>query len=99
MSVYPMLVQNDVTDIANSGGGNTDNLSMDHSGSPLRWMAYEGVMQGLRMRPFNGQWSLEKLIDVNESLTGLWHILEYLPIMRLSYTDSNSLTRWCVAPS
>lgn len=65
---------------------------MDHSGPPLRWMAYEAISQGIRLNPFRGEWSLEKLIDVNESLRGPWHIFEWLPIKRLSYKDSSSIT-------
>ena len=69
-----------------------DNLSMDHSGPPLRWMSYEATSAGLRLKPFRGRWKLEKLIEVNESLTGLWHTFEWLPFKRLSYKGAADVT-------
>lgn len=76
-----------------SGGGNTENLQMNHSGPPLRWMAYEATSAGLALKKFKGEWNLRKAIDVHESLDGwFWRLLEHLPIPRLSYTNTDGIT-------
>ncbi|TFY54789.1 hypothetical protein EVG20_g9565 [Dentipellis fragilis] len=75
------------------GGGNVNNLYLDHSGPPLRWMSYEATKVGLHMLPFRGEWSLDNMVDVHESLTWVWRPLELLPFTRLSYKRETSLTR------
>ncbi|KAA1470021.1 hypothetical protein DENSPDRAFT_774557 [Dentipellis sp. KUC8613] len=62
-------------------------------GPPLRWMSYEATKVGLQMLPFRGEWSLDNMVDVHESLTWVWRPLELLPFTRLSYKRETSLTR------
>ncbi|KAL4252532.1 hypothetical protein AB1N83_013708 [Pleurotus pulmonarius] len=64
------------------GGGSTDNSNLDSFGPALRWMTYEAMEHGLRMRPFSGEWLNP---EPQTSLKGLWYILELLPIRRPSY--------------
>ena len=78
------------TDNVFSGGGNKNNLELNQFGPSLRWMTYEAIRYGLKMTPYEGQWSAIKL---EESLSGIWKILEYLPLCRLSYKDAESTTR------
>lgn len=65
---------------------------MDHSGPPLRWMAYEAVSARLIMWRFRGKWNGNKPINVNESLKGFWRVFETLPIKRLTYEDADGVT-------
>jgi hypothetical protein len=73
-----------------SGGGNVANEDLDKFGPALRWMTYEALSKGLKMTPFNKEWEVPK---ANESLTGIWNALEYLPFRRLSYEDQESTTK------
>ncbi|KAF9543673.1 WD40 repeat-like protein [Agrocybe pediades] len=67
------------------GGGNVQNKGMDRSRPPLRWMVHEAGALGLRMKPFTRELSSEEHIEVKESLTGLWTVLEWLPFRRLTF--------------
>ncbi|KAF4618227.1 hypothetical protein D9613_011599 [Agrocybe pediades] len=67
------------------GGGNVQNKGMDRSRPPLRWMVHEAGALGLRMKPFTRELSSEEHIQVKESLTGLWTLLEWLPFRRLTF--------------
>ncbi|KAF4618332.1 hypothetical protein D9613_011583 [Agrocybe pediades] len=67
------------------GGGNVQNVGMDKSGPPLRWMVHEADALGLRMKPFSRELSSNEHIEVIESLTGLWKVLEWLPFRRLTF--------------
>jgi hypothetical protein len=73
-----------------SGGGNIDNIELDKFGPALRWMTYEAINNGLRMKPFEKQWSEYKS---SESLTLGWKMLEILPLGRLTYKSEESVTR------
>jgi hypothetical protein len=53
-------------------------------------MSFEAVSCGLRLRPTKVEWNLDHLQDVKESLTGVWHIFEWMPFKRLSYQDESS---------
>ncbi|KAF4618199.1 hypothetical protein D9613_011530 [Agrocybe pediades] len=68
------------------GGGNTLNPSLDRTRPPLRWMVYEAGPLGLRTSSFERELDDEEMVDVKESLTGVWWPFEYLPLRRLTYT-------------
>ncbi|KAH9485828.1 hypothetical protein JR316_0002743 [Psilocybe cubensis] len=72
------------------GGGNDDNPENDQFGPSLRWMTYEAILWGLRMKPFHKEWVPPKS---RSSMTLVWTILEGLPISHLSYRDASSVTR------
>jgi hypothetical protein len=76
-----------------SGGGNIDNIELDKFGPALRWMTYEAISNGLRMKTFDKQWGEYKS---SESLTLGWKILEILPLSRLTYKAEESVTHRCV---
>ena len=75
--------------VLNSGGGNTLNEDLKNFGPALRWMTYEAIMYGLRIKAYEGVWEPPQL---TESLKGLWNLLELLPFPCLSYEDAHSLT-------
>lgn len=56
-------------------------------------MSYEAVQAGLMMSSFDGSkfegWDTFK---VNRSMTGMWWMLEILPLRRLSYRDDKRST-------
>ncbi|KAF9559144.1 WD40 repeat-like protein [Agrocybe pediades] len=72
------------------GGGNVQNMGMDRSRPPLRWMVHEAGALGLRMKPFMRELSSDEHIEIKESLTGLWKILEWLPFRRMTFTGENA---------
>jgi hypothetical protein len=74
-----------------SGGGNIRNLDLNRFGPALRWMSYEAISNGLRMHPFSKKWERPKR---NESLTGFWKVLEYMPFGRLTYESEEATTSW-----
>lgn len=76
------------------GGGNVLNSDMDSRKTPLRWMVYEAVAAGLRMDVFDG-WTkeTEDVIEVHESLTCIWWILELPCIKYLSYKGKQNTRR------
>jgi len=53
-------------------------------------MSFEAVSCGLRLRPTKVEWNLDDLQVVEESLTGVWHIFEWMPFKWLSYQDESS---------
>jgi hypothetical protein len=53
-------------------------------------MSFEAVSCGLRLRPTKVEWNLDHLQDVKESLTGVWHMFEWMPFKRLSYQNESS---------
>lgn len=67
------------------GGGNVQNVGMDRSRPPLRWMVSEAVALGLRTAEFERELTPDQQIEFQESLTGIWHLLEYWPIPRLTF--------------
>ncbi|KAJ7824970.1 hypothetical protein B0H14DRAFT_2369257, partial [Mycena olivaceomarginata] len=68
-------------------GVHSDILNL--SSVPLLWMENVAQAAGLRLESCidGGSWNLDKLQQrpVNESLTGGWKLLEYLPLTRLSF--------------
>jgi hypothetical protein len=55
-------------------------------------MSYETISAGLRLNASNVDWKWDQLDQVNESLTFIWRLLEYLPVKRLTYRDADSHT-------
>jgi len=49
-------------------------------------MVFEAAPLGLITAQFNRDLLDEELVDVKESLTGLWRLFEYLPFRRLTYS-------------
>ncbi|KAH9485829.1 hypothetical protein JR316_0002744 [Psilocybe cubensis] len=72
------------------GGGNVKNLKLNQFGPSLRWMTYEALTWGLKMNPFDQKWAP---LSPKSSMNWKWNILENLPILRLSYQNSNAVTR------
>ncbi|KAJ2935249.1 hypothetical protein H1R20_g1846, partial [Candolleomyces eurysporus] len=70
------------------GGGNVQNIGMDRSRPPLRWMASEAEALGLRLESFQRELSSSEQIEFQESLIGLWHLFEVLPFRRLTFARS-----------
>ncbi|VDB86404.1 unnamed protein product [Peniophora sp. CBMAI 1063] len=71
------------------GGGNIENENLDSARPALRWMYSEASIAGLRFDLFRRKSTAgtnESDIKVHESLTGTWRLLEYLPILRLTYS-------------
>lgn len=67
---------------------------MNRSDPPLRWMTYEATAAGLRLYPFERDWKLIPEISIHESLTGPWHLLEWLiPVRHLTYDDEATTRR------
>jgi hypothetical protein len=78
------------TDTGNSGGGKAINLNLNQFGPSLRWMSYEAIRCGLKMIPYRGEW---RRLKPSSSMTGLWKIVELMPIKRLTYRDAESVER------
>jgi hypothetical protein len=55
-------------------------------------MSYEAVSVGLRVNTTNVEWKLDELGRVEKSLTGLWWLLEYIPLKFLAYRDADTTT-------
>ncbi|PPQ94486.1 hypothetical protein CVT25_013769 [Psilocybe cyanescens] len=72
------------------GGGNVKNLKNNQFGPSLRWMTYEALIWGLKMTAFDQRWAP---LAPKSSMNWKWNILENLPILRLSYTSPNAVTR------
>ncbi|THU82442.1 hypothetical protein K435DRAFT_734741 [Dendrothele bispora CBS 962.96] len=66
------------------GGGNTLNTDLNKFGPALRWMTYEAISCGLKMKAYRGEW---EPLEPKESLTPFWWFLEILPVTRLLYKD------------
>lgn len=85
--------------ITNSGGGNTPNLGLDKFGPALRFVVYEGVAQGLRVKSFEGAWAAS---EHTPSLArwSPWWLLEIYPFRRNTYNERGltGTTRWYVVP-
>jgi hypothetical protein len=72
------------------------NVGMDRSRPPLRWMAQEAALCGLRLQGFERELQTDEQIEFKESLTGFWHLLECLPFQRLSFNGAKDVTRMYV---
>ncbi|KAF8834711.1 hypothetical protein BDN67DRAFT_992604 [Paxillus ammoniavirescens] len=60
---------------------------------PLLWMRREAVEAGLRVKPTEAVWRLDDLQKKSiESLRAGWWLLEYFPIKRLLYHNSDGIT-------
>ena len=83
----------DILIVSLSGGGNELNIKMDRGRPPLRWMALEAQAAGLKIEEFVSELHLDQLINPQESLRGLWWLLEYIPVRRLAFSGPKALTR------
>ncbi|THH17761.1 hypothetical protein EW146_g3118 [Bondarzewia mesenterica] len=72
------------------GGGNVFNPDLKRSGPPLLWMSQEAKLAGIEMELSSFKWDWKKLGDVNESLSGVWWLLEYAPIKQLTFKDADA---------
>jgi hypothetical protein len=72
--------------MARSGGGNVNNSALDRSRPPLRWMVFEAGAAGLRTALFERGLGDYEEINVIETLTWNWLLLELCPITRLTFT-------------
>jgi len=79
----------------NSGGGNEVNTDLNLGRTAGLWMAFEAISCGLQLEPNRGDWDWDTLGDVRESLTSVWHILEWLPFKRPTYKETPTTYR-CV---
>ena len=73
------------------------NLGMDRSRPPLRWMLLQARALGLRTKPFERGLSHDEQINLIKSLTCVWWPLEVFPWYRLTYTrqnDGKKTTHW-----
>jgi hypothetical protein len=59
---------------------------MDRRKPPLRWMALEARKFGLRTAQLEAEFIKDDKIEIIESLTGVWWILEIFPLKRLTLT-------------
>ncbi|KAK7051225.1 hypothetical protein VNI00_004725 [Paramarasmius palmivorus] len=73
------------------GGGNIENKDMNKNGPALRWMSIEATEAGLLLSSV--PWNQDKSNVINESLTGLWRLLEILPVRRSTYHGKGQITR------
>ena len=62
------------------------NPGMNRSSPPLRWMIFEAGAAGLRTARFEHELLAYEQINVVESLTWQWFLLELCPFKRLTYT-------------
>ncbi|KAF9552769.1 WD40 repeat-like protein [Agrocybe pediades] len=69
------------------GGVNTRNEGMDLSRPPLRWMIHEAGSFGLLTKPFTHELISREYIEIKDSLSGIWKVLEWLPVKRLTYDN------------
>ncbi|OBZ68929.1 hypothetical protein A0H81_11005 [Grifola frondosa] len=74
------------------GGGNVENGKFNFRHPSFLWMSYEATSMRLKLNGSDMEWRWCELGDIRESLTGLWKLLEYLPIRRLTYNDNHSIT-------
>jgi hypothetical protein len=61
-------------------------------------MAQEAAGAGLRIQEFERELPLNEQIEFQESLTGGWHLLECIPLKRLSFEGPKDLTWMYVNP-
>lgn len=66
------------------------NRDLDLGRVSFLWMSFEAVSCGLRLRPTRVEWRWDRLHEMKESLTGVWHVLEWIPFKTLSYRDESS---------
>ncbi|KAF8499324.1 hypothetical protein BU17DRAFT_59207, partial [Hysterangium stoloniferum] len=65
---------------------------LDRRHPAFLWMSYEAAWAGLRLMDSDVAWKWDELGPMNESLTSVWKLLEYLPIKRLSYESGDTVT-------
>ncbi|KAJ8690154.1 hypothetical protein PTI98_011612 [Pleurotus ostreatus] len=73
-------------------GGYKSNEKLSQFSPALRWMTYEAVAHGLQMTPFGGEWNDNK--PQTNSLKGLWHIPELLPVLHPDHLSDESSQRF-----
>jgi len=61
------------------------NAKMDQSRPPLRWMVFQAGALGLHTEPFEHELPHSKQINVVESLTWIWWLLEFFFFNGLTY--------------
>ncbi|OCH91828.1 hypothetical protein OBBRIDRAFT_871796 [Obba rivulosa] len=80
------------------GGGIVNNEAMNRRTASLRWMVYQAIAAGLLLDMLNEgikeDEAKETDPEVHESLTGVWWLLEWLPIKHLSYKSKAGTLRW-----
>lgn len=61
---------------------------------PLLWMENEALMAGLHLQQSSVDWNIGDLetSTPHESLSGVWWLLEYLPIRREYFSDPDLMT-------
>lgn len=89
---YSMIATDFFALHSRSGGGTVPNQELKRRTAPLRWMVYEAVGAGLRMDLVKGWTEEQPPIEFHESLTGIWWLLEVLPIKRLTYKSRDGIT-------
>ena len=73
-----------------SGGGNTENTSLDHFGPALRWMTYQAIVAELLIERFKGEW---KTLESHSSMTFIWRLIECFPMRQPIYGPQREGTR------
>ena len=68
-------------------------VALDKFGPPLRWMVYEGQQNGLLVESLGGTVTWVPSL-YNNSMTGIWKLLEAVPIRRLSYKNKQATKKW-----
>ncbi|KAF8511893.1 hypothetical protein BU17DRAFT_77439 [Hysterangium stoloniferum] len=62
------------------GGGSVISGDLDRRHPAFLWMSYEAAWADLRLMHSDVAWKWDELGPMNESLTSVWKLLEYLPI-------------------
>ncbi|KAJ7678033.1 hypothetical protein DFH06DRAFT_1316817 [Mycena polygramma] len=103
LSTPPITIGPDIKEVwfagthSDIGGGTKKNLELNLSSVTVLWMENEATLAGLRLEPpaNGGVWNLKELDhdNLHESLEGLYRLMEYFPMRRLSYKDPVDLTR------
>ncbi len=70
---------------------------MDRRRPSLQWMVFEARKLGLRMERFSRNLSGTNQIELKESLTGFWRVLEYIPFKQLGYKDQSNDDKYTYA--
>ncbi|KAJ7854914.1 hypothetical protein B0H13DRAFT_1642136 [Mycena leptocephala] len=71
--------------------GDMFNITLDLAGVPLLWMENEATSAGLHLQPRTEVWKWEELKrdKPNESLKGLWWMLEKIRLTRSTYNEKD----------
>ncbi|KAL0061984.1 hypothetical protein AAF712_011139 [Marasmius tenuissimus] len=79
------------------GGGNVDNAALNNNRPALRWMSQEAARAGLRIVDLfvgssTNDHTMKDGTKIEESLKGLWKVLEYFPLKHLAYDSKSTQT-------